>query len=189
MQLGPSFPHLHASPPSLLVFGVLSVGNKDGSGPYLAQYKTADGIITSLVSRLSRHLHSADGSDARLLSMVPSCKRTDGLTDWTSAKGRGRILPGEQSRRGDADQAPRPLRFEELGASPHKRPKTGPLSARLDSNTIRTSRDALEQNPALRHRGVTVARTLVRCSVVTGLVDCKSIVAQHAGVTKLHACS
>lgn len=128
------------------MFGVLSVGNKDGSGPYLAQYKTADGNITSLVSCFSRHFHSADGSDARLLSMIPSCKRTDGRT--------GRAPRGEaESSQASSREEAMPIKrlglcgSKSLGHHPMGTPKTGPLSARLHSYTIRTSREALEQTP------------------------------------------
>lgn len=119
--------------------------------PSVAQCKGADRNITSLVCAFSRHFLSGDGWDALLLSTVLSFyhvdRRTDGRTDWTRAKRRGHILPSEGSRRDNADQAPRPLRLESWGHHPMGPPKTGPLSARLDSYTIRTFRDALEHTP------------------------------------------
>lgn len=153
--------------------------------PLWPNTKTADGDITSLVSCFSRHCHSAGGSGALLLSTIPSCKRTKGRTgrapmdeaESSLARNRGEAMPirrfglcGSKSLGHHTMDAPRPVLCP-------------PASIRI--------RSAPPEMPLSRPR-VEISRGDCRpgaCPVVTGLVDCKSIVAQLAGVPKLHACS
>lgn len=76
--------------------------------------------ITSLVCAVCRRLPSDHGSDALLPSTVPSCRRAEGRDARQVSRPNP---PSVGSRRGNADQAPGPLRFESLGYHPMGTPR------------------------------------------------------------------
>lgn len=141
------FPTCAHRRPCPLVFGSCQSGIKMVLGLVWACANLRAGNITSLVSCFSRHFHSGD---ALVLSTVLSCKRMGGLgtCQWTRPDPFKRGIAGRRCRSGASAAA-----LRELGTSPHENPKTGPLSARLHSYTIRTSRDALDHTPRYLNAG------------------------------------
>lgn len=125
----------------------------DGSGPCMANCKSA---------------HEIHHEPRLLLLPPPSLGRSIGCPPpggraWTRRQAARPHPPSEGGHRGagNADQAPRPLRFETFWISPHggPDPNTSPLSRPprfvYDPHHPR----CLRAHPALRSRGVTVART------------------------------
>lgn len=168
---------------------VLSVGNKHGSGPCVAQHKHADRNITSLVSRFSRHFLSGDGSHALLLSTIPTSIRTDQRTGRVPS-----IEAASSQKRGRAGEAMPIRRLGRCGSRawghhPMGHPKDR-SSVRPPSIRIRSAPPEM-QMPLSTPRVGGTARGDCRPDgrpVVTGLMEWKSIVAQLAGIPKLHAC-